>query len=161
MFDLLLNQLNTLIIVLGNPSQGMMGRPMSIKQSVALRGIYTLMKAKLLEYEPQVKRKLIFPISTTLDPSLKLEYILNDEQKYITKTLKHFLQLMSALPISSISSQSELLLNTSITCSKMTVELMKRKKKKNINVLLEIFMKYLIICMTLKLNVLILMQRVV
>ena len=158
-FDLLLNQLNTSIIVLGNPSQGVMGRPMSIEQSMTLKGTYTVMKTKLLKYEPQVKRKPIFSIATMLDLSLKFEYIPIDEQEYITKTLKHLLQLMLAPPISSACSQSEPLSNTSTTCSKMMVELMKRKRKKNINILLEnqYLMKYLIICMTLKLNVLILM----
>ena len=53
-FDLLLNQLNTSIIVLGNPSQGVMGRPMSIEQAEALKGAYTVMKTKLLKYKPQV-----------------------------------------------------------------------------------------------------------
>ena len=72
-----------------------------------------------------------------LDPSLKFEYIPTDEQEYITKTLKHLLQLMPAPPISSACSQSEPLSNTSKMCSKMMVELMKRKRKKNINILLE------------------------
>ena len=66
-FDLLLNQLNTSIVALGNPSQGVMGKPMRIEQSMALKGAYTMMKTKLLKYEPHVKRKLIFPISTMLD----------------------------------------------------------------------------------------------
>ena len=39
------------------------------------------MKKKLLKYEPKVKSKPIFPITTMLDPSLKLEYILTDEQE--------------------------------------------------------------------------------
>ena len=69
-FNLLLNQLKTSIIVLSNPSQGVMGRPMSIEKSMALKGVYTVMKTKLLKYEPQVKRKPIFPIATMLDPSL-------------------------------------------------------------------------------------------
>ena len=135
--DLLLNQLNTSVVVLGNPSQGAMGRPMSIEQSMALEGPYTVMKTKLIKYEQQVKRKPIFPIATMLDPSLKFEYIPTDEQDYITKTLKHFLQLMPAPLISSACSQSEQLSNTSTTCSKMMVELIKRKRKKNINILLE------------------------
>ena len=134
-FDLLLNQLNTSIVALGNPSQGVMGRPKSIKQSMALKGVYTVMKTKLLKYEPQVKRKPIFLIRTMLDPSLKFEYIPTDEQDYITKTLKHLLQLMPAPPISSACSQSEPLSNTSIPCLKMMVELMKHKRKKNINIL--------------------------
>ena len=50
-FYLLLNQLNTSIVALGNPSQGAMGRPMSIEQSMALKGAYTMMKIKLLKYE--------------------------------------------------------------------------------------------------------------
>ena len=91
-FDLLLNQLNTSIIGLGNPSQGVMGRLMSIEQSMELKGAYTVMKTKLLKYEPHVKRKPIFPIATILDLSLKFEYIPTDEQEYITKTLKHLLQ---------------------------------------------------------------------
>ena len=124
-FDLLLNWLNTSIISLGNPYQVVMGRPMSIEQSMALKGAYTVMKKNLLKYEPQVKRKPIFPIVTMLDPSLKFEYIPTDEQEYITKTLKHLLQLMPAPPISSAWSQSEPLSNTSTTCSKMMVELMK------------------------------------
>ena len=136
-FYLLLNQLYTSIIVLGNPSQGVMGRPMSIEQSMRLKGAYIVMKTKLLKYEPQVKRKPIFPIATMLDPSLKFEYIPMDEQEYITKTLKHSLQLMHAPPISSAYSQSEPLSNTSMTCLKMMVELMKCKRKKNINILLE------------------------
>ena len=136
-FDLLLNQLNMSIIALGNPSQGVMGRPMSIEQAEALKGAYTVMKTKLLKYEPQVKRKPIFPIATVLDPSLRFEYIPTDDQEYITKTLKHLLQLMLASPISSACSQSEPLSNSSATCSKMMVELMKRKRKKNVNILLE------------------------
>ena len=136
-FDLFLNQLSTSIIALGNPSQSVMGRPMSIEQSMALKGANTVMKTKLLKYEPQVKRKPIFPIATMLDPSLKFEYIPTEEQEYITKTLKHLIQLMPALPISSACSQSEPLSNTYITCLKMMVELMKCKRKKNINILLE------------------------
>ena len=49
-FDLLLNQLNTSIIALGNPSQGVMGRPMSIEQLMALKGAYKVIKTKLLKY---------------------------------------------------------------------------------------------------------------
>ena len=44
---------------------------------------------------------------------------------------------MSAPPISSTCSQSELLSNTSTTCSKMMVELIKSERKKNINIFLE------------------------
>ena len=69
---------------------------MSIEQSMALKGAYTGMKAKLLKYEPQVKRKTIFYVAIMLDPSLKFEYVPTDEQEYITKTLKHLLQLMPA-----------------------------------------------------------------
>ena len=115
-FYLLLNQLNTSIVALGNPSQGVMGRPMSIEKSMALKGAYLVMKKKLIKYEPQVKRKPIFPIATMLDPSLKFEYIPTDEQEYITKTLKNLLQLMLAPSISSTCSQSEPLSNTSTTC---------------------------------------------
>ena len=110
---------------------------MSIEQSMALKCAYIVMKTKLLKYEPQVKRKRIFPIATMLDLSLKFEYIPTDEQEYIAKTLKHLLQLMPTPPISSACSQSEPLSNTSTKCSKMMVELMKRKRKKNINILLE------------------------
>ena len=120
-----------------NPSQGVMGRPMSIEQSMALKGAYIAMKTKLLKYKPQVKIKPIFPIATMLDPYLKFEYIPTDEQEYITKTLNHLLQLMPAPPIPSTCSQSEPLSNTSTTCSKMMVELMKWKRKKDINILWE------------------------
>ena len=150
-FDILLNQLNISIFALGNPSQGVMGRPMSIEQSMILKGAYTTMKVKLLKYELQVKRMLIFLITTMLDPSYRLEYFSNDEQEYITKTLKHLLQLKLALPISSTCSQSEPLLNTSTTFSKKMVELMKQKWKN------QYLMKYLIFRMTLKSNILILM----
>ena len=110
---------------------------MSIEQSMAMKGAYTVMKTKLLKYEPHVKRKPIFPIATMLDPSFKFKYFPTYEQEYVTKTLKHSLQLMPTLPISSACSQSEPLSNTSTTCSKMIVELMKYKRKKNINILLE------------------------
>ena len=136
-FDLLLNQLNTSIVALGDPSQGVMRRPMSIEQSMALKGAYTVMKTKLLKYEPMVKRKPIFPIATMLDPSLKFKYIPIEEQDYIIMTLKRLLQLMHVPPISSACSESEPLSNTSTTCLKMMVELMKCKRKNNINILLE------------------------
>ena len=110
---------------------------MSLEKSMALNGSYIMMKIKLLKYEPQVKRKLIFPIATMIDPPLKFEYILADEQEYITKTLKHLLQLMPTPPISSTCSKSGPLSNTFTTCSKMFFELMKHKRKKNINILLE------------------------
>ena len=64
---------------------------MSIEKSMTLKGAYTTMKANLVKYEPQVKRKPIFPISIVLDLSLKLKHIPIDEQEYITKNLKHFL----------------------------------------------------------------------
>ena len=107
---------------------------MSIAQSMAVKGAYTAMKEKLLKYEPQVKIKSVFPIATMLDPYLKLGYISTDEQEYITKTLKHLLQLMLAPPITSTCSQSEPLSNTSTTCLKMMIELLKHKGKKNINI---------------------------
>ena len=109
---------------------------MIIEQSVALKKSYILMKEKLLKYEPQVKRKSIFPIATMLDPSFKLEYILTNEKEYITNNVNHLLQLMLALPILSTCSLSEPFLNTFTTCSKMMVELTKRKTK-NINIVLE------------------------
>ena len=62
---------------------------MSIEESMALKGAYTVMNANLLKYESQVKRKPIFPIITMLGPSLKLQYIPVDEQKYIMKHMKH------------------------------------------------------------------------
>ena len=64
---------------------------MSIEKSMALKRAYNMMKTKLLKYEPQVKRKSIFPIATMLDLSLKFQYISTDEQEYISKTLKHLL----------------------------------------------------------------------
>ena len=82
-------------------------RPMSIEQSMTLKGAYTAIKTKLLIYERHVKRKPIFPIATMLTPSLKFEYIPTNDQEYITKTLKYLLQLMPAPPISSAFSQSE------------------------------------------------------
>ena len=136
-FDLLLNQLNTLIAVLENPSEDVVGRSMSIEQSMALKGAYNVMKAKLLKYESQVKRKPIFPIATMFDPSLKLEYIPMDEKEYIMQHLKNLLQLMPAPPTSSTCTQGETLLSSSTACSKMMVELIKRKRKRNINILLE------------------------
>ena len=51
-FDLFLNQLNTSIVALVSPSQGVMGRPMSIEQSMSLKRAYTVMKIKLLKYKP-------------------------------------------------------------------------------------------------------------
>ena len=44
---------------------------------------------------------------------------------------------MPASPISSACSQSEPLSNSFTTCSEMMVELMKRKRKKDINIFLE------------------------
>ena len=67
---------------------------------------------------------------------------------------------MHVPPLSITCSHSEPLSNTSTNVLKMMVELMKHKRKKNINILLEKnqdMMNYLIIDMTLKLNVLILM----
>ena len=98
---------------------------MSIEQSMALKGAYIVMKAKLLKYELYVKRKPIFPIATILDLSLKLEYITMDEQEYIMKHLKHLLQLVHATPTSSTCTQGDTLLSNSRTCSKMMVELIK------------------------------------
>ena len=72
-----------------------------------------------------------------VDSSLKLEYIPISEKVYITKIVKHLLQLMLALPTSSTCSESEPLFSTSTTCLKMMVNLMKYKRKKNINILLE------------------------
>ena len=65
--------------MLENPSQDVVGRSMSIEQSMALKGAYNGMKAKLLKYESQVKRKPIFCIVTKFGLSLKLEYIPMDE----------------------------------------------------------------------------------
>ena len=115
-FYLLLNQLNTLIDVLENPCQDVVGRSMSIEQSMEPKGAYNVMKAKLLKYESQVKRKPIFPIATMFDPSLKLEYVPVDEQAYIMQHVKNLLWLMSAPPTSSTCTQGETLLSNSTTC---------------------------------------------
>ena len=103
---------------------------MSIQKSMALKGAYIVMKAKLLKYEPQVKIKLDFPVITMLDPFLKLEYISTDEQDYITKNAKHLLQLMPALLTLSPCSQSEPFLTPFTTKSKKIVELIKCKRKR-------------------------------
>ena len=121
-FDLLLNQLNTLMAVLVNPCQDIVGRSMSIEQSMALKGAYNMMKAKLLKYESQVKRKPIIPIVTMHDLSLKHKYIPMDDQEYIMQHLKNLLQLMHAPPTSSTCTQGETLLSNSTSCSKMMVE---------------------------------------
>ena len=102
--------------MLENPSQDVVVRSMSIEQSMVLKGAYNVMKAKLLKYESQVKRKPIFPIATMLDPSLKLEYIPMDEQEYIMKHLINLLQLMLAPPTSSTCTQGETFLSNSSTC---------------------------------------------
>ena len=99
-FGLLLNQLNTSIVALGNPSQGLMRRTISIEQSMALKGAYTVMKKKLLKYEPQVKRKPIFPIATMLDPSLKFEYIPTDE--YMSHTCRNIQIYLNIFAFASI-----------------------------------------------------------
>ena len=109
---------------------------MSIEQSMAVKGTYTMMQEKFLKYEPQVKGKLIFPIATMLDPSLKLDYIPTNYQEYITKNVMQLLQLVPTPPTSSTCSQSEPFLGTSSTCSKIMVELIKHKRKKNINILI-------------------------
>ena len=96
-----------------------------------------MMKEKLLNYESQVKRKPIFPIVTMLDLSLKYESIPMDEQEYIMQHLKNLLQLMPSPPTSSTCTQGETLLRNSIACSKIMVELIKRKRKSNMNILLE------------------------
>ena len=127
-FDLLLNHLTTSIVVLENTCQDVVGKPMSIEQLMVLKGAYIVMKAKLLKYESHVKRKPIFPIATMLDMSLKLEYMPMDEQEYIMKHLKHFLQLVHVAPTSSTCTQGDTLLSNSRTCSKMMVELIKCKR---------------------------------
>ena len=71
---------------------------MSIEQSMAIKGAYTMIMVKLLKYEPQVKLKSIFPIATIINPSLKLEYFPIDEKEYILKKLKHLFQLVPTLP---------------------------------------------------------------
>ena len=123
--------------MLENPSQDVVGRSTSIEQSMALKRAYNMMKAKLLKYESQVKRKPIFPIATMLDLSLKLEYLPMGKQEYIMQHFKNLLQLISAAPTSSTCTQGETLLSNSTACSKMMVELIKRKRKRNMNILLE------------------------
>ena len=51
--------------------------------------------------------------------------------------LKNLLQLMSAPPTSSTYTQGETLLSNSTACLQMMVELIKRKTKSNMNILLE------------------------
>ena len=53
---------------------------MSIEQPMILKSAYTEMEEKLLKYEPHIKGNPIFPTSTILNPSLKLEYISLHEQ---------------------------------------------------------------------------------
>ena len=110
---------------------------MSIEQSMVLKGAYNVMKEKLLKYESHVKRKPIFLITKMLDPSLKLEYIPIDEQEYNMQHLKNLLQLMPAPPTSSTCTQGETLLNHSTAYSKIMVELIKHKRKRNMKILLE------------------------
>ena len=48
---------------------------MSNDHAKALICAYTMMKEKLLKYNMQVRRKLVFPIATMLDPRFKLGHI--------------------------------------------------------------------------------------
>ena len=57
-FDILSNQLNTLIAVFEDPCQDVVGRSMSTEQSMALKGAYNVMKAKLLKYLSKNKTNL-------------------------------------------------------------------------------------------------------
>ena len=43
---------------------------MSVEQSMAMKGAYNVMKAKLLKYKSQVKRKPIFPMATMFKTSI-------------------------------------------------------------------------------------------
>ena len=74
-FEILLNQLLTSIFVSNIPFLVQWGILTSIEQSMALKAAYSVMKANLLNYKPQIKRKPIFHITKMFYLSLKLDYI--------------------------------------------------------------------------------------
>ena len=75
LYGLLVERLDSLIFELGHHLQDFTGPKMSNDQQKALRCAYRVMKEKMLKYNMQVRRKLMFPIATVLDPRFKLGHI--------------------------------------------------------------------------------------
>ena len=85
---------------------------MSNDQQKVLRCAYTVMKDKILKYNMQVKRELVFPIAIVLDPRFKLGHIPYGEHNFVKKILLNMLEseriteALSSTPINDLMSSS-------------------------------------------------------
>ena len=107
---------------------------MSNEQAKALRHAYTSMKEKLLKYEMQVRRKPMFPISTVLDPRLKLEHIPHGEKKFVVETLLNLLESVRIIKGSSSMPIDDLLASRTHKRSKVMMQFMERQSSRSTTV---------------------------
>ena len=91
LYGLLVERLDSLIFEVDHHLQDFTRPKMSNDQEKALRCAYTVMKEKLLKYNVQVRRKLVFPIATVLDPRFNLGHIPYGEHNFFRAILLNML----------------------------------------------------------------------
>ena len=131
LYGLLVERLESLIFELHHPLQDFTGTKMSNDQAKALRRAYTSMKEKFLKYEMHVRRKLIFPIATVLDPIFKLEHIPHGEKEFVMENLLKMLELVCIIEGSSSMPIDDLLASRTHKRSKVMMQFMERQSSRS------------------------------
>ena len=104
---------------------------MGNEQAKTLRCAYRVMKEKLLKYNMQVRRKVVFPIATMLDPKFKLGHIPYCEHNFAIKILLNMLELVRIIEASSSTLIDGLLASSSYKSSKVMMQFMKQQSNKS------------------------------
>ena len=96
---------------------------MSNDQKKALRRAYIVMNVKLLEYDIQVRRKIMFPNALVLDLRFKLGHIPHGH-KIFMETLLNMLESVHLIDALSSTSIDDLLASSSHKRSKVMMQFM-------------------------------------
>ena len=128
--ELLVERLDFLIFELDHHLQDVTGPKMSNDRAKALRCAYTVMKEKLLKYNMQMRRKLVFPISTLLDPRFKLKHIPYDEHNFFMEILLNMLKSVCIIEVSSSMPINDLLASSSHKRSKVMMQFIEQKSNR-------------------------------
>ena len=96
---------------------------MSNDQKKALRRAYIVMNVKLLEYDIQVRRKIMFPNALVLDLRFKLGHIPHGH-KIFMETLLNMLESVHLIDALSSTSIDDLLASSSHKRSKVMMQVM-------------------------------------
>ena len=131
LYRLLVERMDSLIFELDHHFRDFTKPKMCNDQAKALKCAYIVMKETLLKYNMPVRRKLVFPITTMLDPRFKLGHIPYGEHNFVMEILLNMLELVRIIEGLSSTLMDDLLASSSHKRSKVMIHFMDLQSNKS------------------------------